>query len=136
MSQVENGTGYKFLILCKNGLHNRRYVHRLVASAFIPNPHDFRYVNHKDENKSNNKVSNLEWCNMAYNNAYGSRTSRYISTRSKAVLQYDLAGNLIGEYSSATEASQATGIYRRSICSCCNGRYLSAGGYKWKYKNQ
>ena len=64
---------YKTIKLCKNGKIKRYLVHRLVAEAFIDNPDNLPCVNHKDENKQNNNVENLEFCSVAYNNSYGSR---------------------------------------------------------------
>lgn len=63
--------GYYFVILQKNGQKKFKQVHRLVAKAFIPNPKRYPVINHKDENKLNNKVSNLEWCTIKYNTNYG-----------------------------------------------------------------
>lgn len=64
-------SGYRTIILCKDGIRSDKLIHRLVASAFIPNPLQYPQVNHKDENKFNNNVSNLEWCNEQYNSNYG-----------------------------------------------------------------
>ena len=60
----------------ENGLNVTRNVHVLVAQAFIPNPDDLPCVNHKDENKLNPNVSNLEWCSYTYNNTYGTLLER------------------------------------------------------------
>lgn len=66
--------GYRQLRLCdKYGNNKLYYLHRLVAETFIPNPNNYQYVNHKDENKENNAVSNLEWCDAYYNNTYNNR---------------------------------------------------------------
>ena len=73
--------GYKTLALCKNGKDKRYFVHRLVAEAFIPNPNNLPYVNHKDEDKTNNAVWNLEWCTHEYNMNYGTINERRSKTR-------------------------------------------------------
>ena len=77
----DNGHGYKGVMLCKKNKIYNRYVHRLVAEAFIPNPDDYDYVNHRDENKWNNSKDNLEWCDGTYNNNYGTRTKRWYEAR-------------------------------------------------------
>ena len=68
--------GYHLISLSKEGTQKRCLVHRLVATAFIPNPYKLECVNHKDENPRNNNVDNLEWCTKAYNNCYGTRLER------------------------------------------------------------
>lgn len=74
--KLENFKGYKRVVLSKNGKTKRYFVHRLVAMTFIPNPDDLPIVNHKDENKTNNNVNNLEWCTHEYNVNYGTRNER------------------------------------------------------------
>ena len=69
--------GYAVIGLCKDGKEKKYKVHRLIALAFIPNPNNLPYVNHKDENKTNNHVSNLEWCTAKYNVNYGTRNERH-----------------------------------------------------------
>lgn len=68
--------GYSIVKLSINNKAKEMKVHRLVANAFIPNPNNFPCVNHKDENKSNNNIDNLEWCTYEYNNSYGTRIER------------------------------------------------------------
>lgn len=68
--------GYKVVGLTKNGKTKLLYVHRIVAEAFIPNPLKLPFINHKDENKENDCVENLEWCTPLYNNTYGDKTKR------------------------------------------------------------
>lgn len=132
--------GYNRIGLVKNGILKMYSVHRLVAEAFIPNPNNLPFVNHKDENKQNNIVSNLEWCNIAYNNSYGTRTERASKKQinrkdcSKVILQYDLYGNFIKEWASTKEIERQLGYSHSNISKCCNGKYKSACGYKWKYK--
>lgn len=82
LKQSTNKKGYKRVVLCKNRKKKNHCVHRLVAIAFIPNPDNLPIVNHIDECKSNNMVSNLEWCTLVYNNTYGTRNER-ISKSSK-----------------------------------------------------
>ena len=81
--QKDNGNGYKNVMFCKEHKLYNKYVHRLVAEAFIPNKDDLPQVNHKDEDKSNNRVDNLEWCTSFYNNEYGTRKKRWYETRIK-----------------------------------------------------
>ena len=81
--QRDNGSGYKGVQFCKEHKLYNKYVHRLVAEAFIPNQDDLPQVNHKDEDKSNNRVDNLEWCTSFYNNEYGTRKKRWYETRIK-----------------------------------------------------
>ena len=111
------------------------YVHRLVAEAFLPNPHGLPCVNHKDENPSNNHVDNLEWCTYQYNTNYGTRTKRFIESNHKPVGKYDLSGNLLATYPSAEAAAVEAGVRKQQIRGVCQGRkgFLTAGGYIWRY---
>lgn len=133
--------GYLIVTLYKNSSSKKCKVHRLVAMAFIPNPNNLSMVNHKDENPSNNIVSNLEWCNASYNNNYGTRNERISKKHlnepslSKVVIQIDKNTNvIINIFPSMMEAERQTGCNRRSICHCCKGTYKTTGGYKWSYK--
>lgn len=118
--------GYLLVVLSKNGVRKTVSVHRLVASAFLSNPQNLPQVNHKDEDKTNNTVENLEWCTREYNINY---------SQSIPVLQFDLQGNFIREWPSMIKVEEETGIYQSNICRCCSGIRNSAGGFIWKYKN-
>lgn len=138
--------GYKRLNLCKDGKPRLWLVHRLVAEAFIPNPNNLPYVNHKDENPANNNVSNLEWCTHLYNMNYGTIKERHSRDmtgkminrpdKSKAVLQYDKVGNFIARYSSTCEAKRETGLSQSNISACCRGvkNHKTVGGFIFKFE--
>lgn len=76
MRQTVKSNGYKSVTLTKGGKCKAFYIHRLVADAFIPNPGNLPMVNHKDEDKTNNFVENLEWCTNEYNVNYGTGKKR------------------------------------------------------------
>lgn len=122
-------TGYLHVVLCKNNIKKTFLVHRLVAEAFIPNPNNYKEVNHKDEDKTNNSVDNLEWCDRKYNQNYGTIIERL----SKPVLQYDLEENLIREWASAMECSR-NGYSNGHVSECCRGERKTHKGFIWKYK--
>ena len=132
--------GYKKVLLWKDGKSKWHSVHRLVATAFIPNAKNLPCVNHKDEDKLNNSASNLEWCDYQYNNSYGKNAplKRMKEALIKAVCMYDLHGNLLAEFESAREAQRQTGIWQGNISKCCLGRkhFCTAGGYVWKFKDK
>jgi hypothetical protein len=111
-------------------------VHRLVAMAFVPNPEGLPEVNHKDEDKDNNRSDNLEWVTHIENCNHGTRNERSKGKRSKPVQQLDADNNIVAEYPSIIEASRATGIQRTQIRGCVHQRkeYKTAGGYRWKFK--
>lgn len=134
--------GYLELTLRQQKKHTQALVHRLVAIAFIPNPNNLPCVNHKDENKENNCVENLEWCTEAYNNHYGiGNRNRCVNSRNgaikkqaKPVLQFSLDGEFIAEYFSAMEAARQNQCRQGGISECCNGKQKTAYGYIWRYK--
>ena len=126
--------GYYNVLLYKDGKRKNERVHRLVASAFIPNPNNYPYINHKDENPSNNHVDNLEWCTAEYNINYGTCKERIADSNSKPILKYDLEGNFICEYKSLAEAERIEGIDHATISLSCSGRVSYQCGYIWIYK--
>lgn len=133
--------GYLYVCLTKNKKHKWYRVHRLVAEALIPNSNNYPQVNHKDENKQNNCVENLEWCTTDYNHNYGNRNKK-ISDKltngktSKKVFQYDLQGNFIKEWPSVREIQRQLGYSNQNICACCLGKYKQSYGYIWSYQSK
>lgn len=130
---------YLMITLSNNGKRKMFLIHRLVADAFIPNPDNLPQVNHKDEDKTNNCATNLEYCDRKYNINWGTGVKRSAKYRtngkcSKAVLQYDLVGNFIKEFPSLKEVQRQLGYDTGSISNCCRGKAKTSGGYKWRYK--
>ena len=134
MSPKDNGKGYKAV----NLRGKMKYVHRLVAEAFIPNPNNYPCVNHKDESRDNNVAYNLEWCTYSYNSKYGTLPARkrehMIKLRGHTVQQYDLKGNLIKSYE-CTKDIDDTEFNRREVYFCCIGNKMHHKGFVWRFDN-
>ena len=136
LKPVANKNGYLKVQLYKNNSLKTIFIHRLVAMAFIPNPNNLPQVNHKDEDKTNNIVSNLEWCDAKYNSNYGTARKRMIEKIQKVVIQIDKNTNvIINIFPSLMEAERQTGYNHGHICKCCKGKLKTTGGYKWSYKD-
>ena len=139
MKPQKDINGYNRMELSIEGKRKKIMVHRLVSLAFIPNPDNLPEVNHKDECKTNNNVSNLEWCSKSYNINYGTRNERCgeknlnRKDQSKPVKQFTKDGVFIKEYPSIHEVERQTGFYNGNISKCCNGRTKSSYGYIWRY---
>ena len=138
MNPWEDKDGYLKIGLRKNRKTDFILVHRLVAQTFLPNPDNLPQVNHKDENKANNRVENLEWCDGKYNHNYGTINQRSSKANtngklSKPVLQLSLTGELIREYPSANECGR-NGFERSGVIRCCNGKQKTHRGFKFIYK--
>lgn len=132
LKQKLSKKGYFTVSLCKHSKYKTVGVHRLVASAFIPNINCYPCINHKDENKKNNVVNNLEWCTYEYNNNYGTARERAAKTRYKPCIGTWPDGTK-RKYNSCTIASKETGIAQGNIWGACNGLWNTAGGVKWDY---
>lgn len=141
VKQSFNTLGYLMYRPSRDGHLGCVSIHRLVAKAFIPNPDNLPQVNHKDENPSNNRVSNLEWCTQRYNINYGTCQERRAATLRKnirhkcfIVKQYTLDGKLVKEYIGKSEIVEA-GFCYDSIVHCCKHQTQSAYGYVWRRNN-
>ena len=130
--------GYAFVSLTFEHSHKLHRVHRLVAHAFVPGEFEGAVVNHKDENRRNNRADNLEWVTFAYNLNYG--TARQRSTEghgnSKPVEQIDENGNVVNTYPSIEECARRVGYSPRHINRCCNGypNKKTSDGFRWRFK--
>lgn len=137
LAQTDNGRGYFSVSLWKDNQGKSEYVHRLVARHFIDNPNKLPQVNHKDENKGNNHVNNLEWCDNSYNNKYGDKRKRQVETllnngkTSHRVNQYDLQGNYIATYRSMREAERINGLANSALFAYFKYNQSQCGGYIW-----
>ena len=149
LKQNDTRCNYPSICLRKDGKNYMFLIHRLVAEAFIPNPDNLPQVNHKDEDKTNCTVSNLEWCYAKYNTNYGDGIKRHIKSQlangnlgnynkeyaeklKKPVIQKTKSGEIVAEYGSLKEAHDITHI--NNICQCAKGKLNHAGGYVWTYK--
>lgn len=134
-AQKTDRYGYKVVCLSESK-NKRRYatVHRLVATAFIDNPDNLPQVNHKDEDKTNNHVSNLEWCDAKYNSHYGTGRERCDKGRCKPIEALK-DGVVVKRYSSTKEAAESLGVDKSTIRGVLKGRKWqhTAAGYEWRY---
>lgn len=108
-------------------------VHRLVADAFIPNPDNLPQVNHRNEDKTDNRVENLEWCDPLYNIRYGTGMARKRKQYTE-VIQMDANGKELARFPSILAAAEAVGTLPSTISKCIRGVHgsVTAGGYRWR----
>ena len=124
-----------------NGEKKKTYlVHQLVAKAFLLNPDNLSCVNHIDENKQNNNICNLEWCDQSYNTRYSiskhPNKKRRNSLSSKKILQISKDGHIEREWTCSREIELVAGMSNWSISQCCRGKRKTAYGYIWRYANE
>lgn len=126
--------GYKVVTLYNSKKAKNYLVHRLVATEFLENPCNYKEINHRDENKANNSVENLEWCDHSYNINYGTRNERQIDSISKRIYQYTKDLKLVNVYKSSIEAErQCEGFNHRGISYACIGKLKTYKGYIWSH---
>lgn len=126
--------GYMSVTFWKDSKAHSQLIHKLVANAFIPNPDNLPVVNHKDEDKTNNRVDNLEWCSQQYNLNYKDINYRSKEKRRKKVVQMTLDGKVVATFNGAREASRITGFSQGNISSVCRGEKPQMYGFLWKYE--
>lgn len=137
LKNSKGSIGYLQVNLCKNGKLKRHSIHRLVAQAFIPNPDNLPEVNHINEDKTDNRVDNLEWCSRDYNINFGTRNKRVaerVAERiSIPILQFTLDEEFVRKWKSAKEVERELGFDQSSITKCCKGKQKTAYSFKWRY---
>ena len=138
----DDGGGYLYTNLYKNGKSKSKKIHRIVAETFLPNPENLPCVNHKDENTYNNRVDNLEWCSYSYNNTYGNRIE---TIKNKIITKKDHKQKVkvvkcdkdtheeISIYNSVGDAARDVKGNHSNIIACIKGRQKTSYGYWWKY---
>lgn len=148
-----NNNGYHSVELFNEEGSKRKLIHRLVAEAFIPNPNNYPQINHIDEDKSNNSVSNLEWCTAKHNMNYGRMGKirhtlidyskpifKEIALRNVEMMKRPVNqirdGIVIATFESGKSASIETGINHSHIMEVCSGKRKTAGGYVWQYRRE
>ena len=129
LSIANSKRGYRVVVLCKGGKEKMRNVHQLVAEAFLLNLDSKPCINHKDFNRLNNYVDNIEWCTYAENNKH----SIEIGNKGRNVNQLDEYDEVIAIFNSIKEAEIKTDIAAQNIGKVCKGEREKAGGYKWEY---
>lgn len=133
LKPFDNGHGYLQVMLRKDGKNYPCTVHKLVMHSFVKElPNNYREldINHRNEIKTDNRLSNLEFMTHKENMRYGTRTERTCKT----CYQFDLQGNLIKTWSSLTEVNRELGFSQGYISQCCNGKAKTAYNYKWSYQ--
>ena len=131
--------GYMRVSLYKNNRFKRYLVHRIVWEAFNGLIPEGIQVNHIDENKSNNRLDNLNLLTCTENINWGTRTKRAAQSnknnplKSKPVRQYTIDGKFIKEYPSAKQVKRELGYFDTNIGNCCKGIYKTAYGFVWRY---
>lgn len=150
LKQTLSPSGYLVVSLSKEGESKQFRVHRLVALAFLPNPNNYQQVNHKDEDKTNNCLDNLEWCDAKYNTNYGTGHFRAAMSHTgkkhlsvtggnnpdaRKINQISLDGDFIRSFAAMMDAERLLNISHKDISLCCQGKRNTAGGFRWSYSD-
>lgn len=129
----DNNGGYQYVNFKINGKNTNFAVHRIVANAFIPNPNGYTEVNHKDYNKKNNCVDNLEWVSSSQNKQHSYLKQENKKSRGKAVNQYTKEGTFLKTFDSVSDAAKELGCCVAAISNCCLGRTKTSQGFRWSF---
>ena len=143
LKQSNDTSGYPMVYLYNNE-HKKKTikVHTLIADTFIPNPNNYKVINHKNEIKTDNRVENLEWCTISYNNSYNNKAVkiglklRNTNPRKKEVLKLDSNNNVIAVYKSVRDAARSPGNAKNdSNIHSAIRKHFCCYGYYWKFSD-
>jgi hypothetical protein len=139
----KHNRGYRHVELVKDGVKKAYMVHRLVATVFIPNPQNYPTVNHRDEDKTNNAVDNLEWCDRSQNMRHSialHQDKYHIEgqpfSRPEKVVQMSEPGEILRIWDNLVSIKHEKGWSQWSICQCCLGNRKTAYGFKWRFADE
>jgi hypothetical protein len=137
LKQSTNTWGYSQVTLSKDKEKCNKTVHRLVAEAFIENPNKHKQINHIDENKHNNRVDNLEWCDSKHNMNYGNRTAKASNSKKKPVIA-TLPDGTEEYYESIKDAAEILHLSHSTISASLHKkwRHKRAKGREWRFANE
>lgn len=128
--------GYLGVTVYKNSIAYTKYIHRLVADSFIPNTENKPQINHIDENKTNNVISNLEWSTAKENSNHGTRTERSSKTQSIPIIATNIKTGESTEFYGSNECARRLGLHKQNISKVLKGERKQTGGYTFKYKEE
>lgn len=132
LKQEKTKSGYLFVRLCKNNEKFHKYVHRLVAQAFITNYENKKEINHIDENKTNNHASNLEWVTHKENINHGTHLERMRKAKCKKIIAKSLTQSRVMVFKSTIQVKKF-GFEQSEVSRCCNGKRKCYKGYTWQF---
>lgn len=147
LKPAKSPAGYLRVLLHKDGKRFNKFVHRLVAETFIPNPENKPFINHLNGNKEDNRIQNLSWCSTSENVKHSydvlhrkhsqPMLGRFGKDNKKSHIVLQLQDNkVINYFYGIGEANRKTGIQFKNISAVCRGKRKSAGGFQWKYKEE
>lgn len=131
LADKHNNRGYHTIDLCRDGNIEYKLIHRLVATVFLDKPDNLPQVNHKDENKENNAVSNLEWCSALYNDMYGTRNKRVAKALERPIYVVTSSGHRYF-FESARKAAKLLGLDRRAMHRCLKDKHKHQHGFSFE----
>lgn len=131
LTPVVNKNGYYAYTFCQNGIRKNLKIHRLVALYFVENPNNYPYVNHKDGNKLNNNINNLEWCTPKYNDNHARKNG--LKKQNKPIIAENILTNEVIIFDSISECGSILGINKGTIHKVLTGKRNKTHDYKFSY---